>query len=35
VAADAIGVVLGAAFIASELTAPRPLARPRPVEKPS
>jgi TRAP-type uncharacterized transport system fused permease subunit len=35
VAADAIGLVLGTAFIASELTASRPLARPRPVEKPS
>jgi TRAP transporter 4TM/12TM fusion protein len=35
VAADAIGLVLGSAFIASELTASRPLARPRPVEKPS
>ena len=35
VAADAIGVVLGATFIASELTASRPLARRRPVEKPS
>jgi TRAP-type uncharacterized transport system fused permease subunit len=34
-AADTLGVVLGAAFIASELTASRPLARPRPVEKPS
>jgi len=34
-AADTIGVVLGVAFIASELTASRPLARPRPVEKPS
>jgi TRAP transporter 4TM/12TM fusion protein len=33
--ADAVGTVLGALFIASEWTAPRPLARPLAVEKPS
>jgi TRAP transporter 4TM/12TM fusion protein len=35
VAADAIGLVLGAAFVVSELSASRPVARARPVEKPS
>jgi TRAP transporter 4TM/12TM fusion protein len=35
VAADAIGLVLGAAFIVSEVSASRPVARARPVEKPS
>ena len=33
--ADVVGLVLGALFIASELTAARPLARPVPVEKSS
>ena len=35
VAADAIGLVLGAAFVVSELSTSRPVARARPVEKPS
>ena len=33
--ADAVGIVLGSLFMASEWTAPRPLVRPLAVEKPS